>query len=97
MHAESISYEMANGLAFHPVSFNISFNINFLCFFFKFKFHSSSEDENAIGDGIPPIHTCIKSSADYELSLILKEIRFITDQVKWNNNNNNFKRITKIK
>lgn len=51
---------------------------------------SSSEDENALGDGIPPIHTCIKSSADYELSLILKEIRFITDQVsvylpKWEN------------
>ncbi|XP_031624539.1 neuronal acetylcholine receptor subunit alpha-7-like [Contarinia nasturtii] len=43
---------------------------------------SSSEDENAIGDGIPPIHTCMKSSADYELSLILKEIRFITDQLR---------------
>lgn len=31
-------------------------------------------------DAITP-HTCIKSSADYELALILKEIRFITDQV----------------
>lgn len=26
-------------------------------------------------------HTCIKSSTEYELGLILKEIRFITDQV----------------
>lgn len=55
---------------------NAKSNDNFMCS------HSSSEDENAIGDGIPPIHTCIKSSADYELSLILKEIRFITDQVR---------------
>lgn len=53
------------------------FNVNFSLFVY-----SSSEDENGIGD-IPPIHTCIKSSADYELSLILKEIRFITDQVSW--------------
>ncbi|XP_055376631.1 neuronal acetylcholine receptor subunit alpha-7-like isoform X2 [Condylostylus longicornis] len=27
-------------------------------------------------------HTCIKSSTDYELGLILKEIRFITDQLR---------------
>lgn len=26
-------------------------------------------------------HTCIKTQTEYELSLILKEIRFITDQV----------------
>lgn len=32
-------------------------------------------------DAITP-HTCIKTSADYELSLILKEIRYITDQVR---------------
>uniref|UniRef100_A0A1B0DDW8 Neurotransmitter-gated ion-channel transmembrane domain-containing protein n=3 Tax=Phlebotomus TaxID=13203 RepID=A0A1B0DDW8_PHLPP len=32
-------------------------------------------------DAITP-HTCIKSSADYELALILKEIRFITDQLR---------------
>ena len=31
-------------------------------------------------DALSP-HTCIKSSAEYELALILKEIRFITDQV----------------
>lgn len=45
-------------------------------------FYSSGEEENSMGDGmVPPMHTCIKSSADYELSLILKEIRYITDQV----------------
>ncbi|KAI9577960.1 hypothetical protein GQX74_014104 [Glossina fuscipes] len=27
-------------------------------------------------------HSCIKSSTEYELSLILKEIRFITDQLR---------------
>lgn len=27
-------------------------------------------------------HSCIKSQTEYELSLILKEIRFITDQVR---------------
>uniref|UniRef100_T1GTW7 Neurotransmitter-gated ion-channel transmembrane domain-containing protein n=1 Tax=Megaselia scalaris TaxID=36166 RepID=T1GTW7_MEGSC len=27
-------------------------------------------------------HTCIKTSTDYELGLILKEIRFITDQLR---------------
>lgn len=26
-------------------------------------------------------HTCLSSSAEYELALILKELRFITDQV----------------
>lgn len=31
-------------------------------------------------DAIQP-HTCISSSADYELALILKEIRYITDTV----------------
>lgn len=81
------------------MSSGITFYIPFYKFHFDFFFalsnfiHSSSEDENAMGDGIPPIHTCIKSSADYELSLILKEIRFITDQVKLNNysrNSNNF-------
>lgn len=38
------------------------------------------DDGNRIPDAIAP-HACIKSSADYELSLILKEIRYITDQV----------------
>lgn len=28
-------------------------------------------------------HTCIKTQTEYELSLILKEIRFITDQVSF--------------
>lgn len=32
-------------------------------------------------DALSP-HTCVKSSAEYELALILKEIRFITDQVR---------------
>lgn len=45
-------------------------------------FYVSSGEEEALGDTmVPPMHTCIKSSADYELSLILKEIRYITDQV----------------
>lgn len=39
------------------------------------------DDGNRIPDAIAP-HACIKSSADYELSLILKEIRYITDQVR---------------
>lgn len=37
-----------------------------------------------MGDGIPPMHhSCMKaaSQSDYELSEILKELRFITDQV----------------
>lgn len=29
-------------------------------------------------------HTCLSSSAEYELALILKELRFITDQVSQN-------------
>lgn len=32
-------------------------------------------------DAVAP-HACFNSSADYELALILKEIRFITDQVR---------------
>uniref|UniRef100_A0A182MIF6 Uncharacterized protein n=1 Tax=Anopheles culicifacies TaxID=139723 RepID=A0A182MIF6_9DIPT len=35
---------------------------------------------NRMPDAIAPPHTCFTSSADYELALILKEIRFITDQ-----------------
>lgn len=35
-----------------------------------------------IPDAVAPPHACsFTSSADYELALILKEIRFITDQV----------------
>lgn len=41
---------------------------------------SPGDDGNRIPDAIAP-HACIKSSSDYELSLILKEIRYITDQV----------------
>lgn len=42
--------------------------------------HRASDDGNRIPDSIAP-HACIKSPTDYELSLILKEIRYITDQV----------------
>ena len=39
---------------------------------------------NRMPDAVAP-HACsFASSADYELSLILKEIRFITDQVGFN-------------
>ncbi|EDW37598.1 GL18051 [Drosophila persimilis] len=31
-------------------------------------------------------HTCLSSSAEYELALILKELRWITDQLSWNGN-----------
>ncbi|XP_035782508.1 neuronal acetylcholine receptor subunit alpha-7-like [Anopheles aquasalis] len=49
-----------------------------------------SSDDGSIGpigtnrmpDAIAPPHTCFTSSADYELALILKEIRFITDQIR---------------
>lgn len=45
--------------------------------------YSSTDDENGIADGIH--HTChtLKAPApgDYELQEILKELRFITDQV----------------
>ncbi|KXJ82831.1 hypothetical protein RP20_CCG011055 [Aedes albopictus] len=37
---------------------------------------------NRMPDAIAPPHTCFTSSADYELALILKEIRFITDQIR---------------
>lgn len=38
----------------------------------------------AVGDGRMHetiSHTCLSTSAEYELALILKELRFITDQV----------------
>lgn len=51
--------------------------------------HHRPGDDGSIGgmngsrlpDALSP-HTCVKSSAEYELALILKEIRFITDQVR---------------
>lgn len=33
-------------------------------------------------------HTCLSSSAEYELALILKELRWITDQVSKKSNKN---------
>lgn len=38
-------------------------------------------------------HTCLGSSAEYELALILKELRWITDQVSWGQSNNNIELI----
>jgi len=55
---------------------------------FSLDFNSSRPgDDGSIGPmggtRIPDVpHTCTTSSADYELALILKEIRFITDQVR---------------
>nr|QEM43365.1 nicotinic acetylcholine receptor alpha 7 subunit [Bradysia odoriphaga] len=49
------------------------------------------DDGNRIPDAIAP-HACIKSSADYELSLILKEIRYITDQLRKDDEDNDVAR-----
>lgn len=64
----------SNEKVFHGV-------ISYAVLYFVFVLCSSpGDDGNRIPDAIAP-HACIKSSTDYELSLILKEIRFITDQV----------------
>uniref|UniRef100_A0A1A9VXF6 Neurotransmitter-gated ion-channel transmembrane domain-containing protein n=1 Tax=Glossina austeni TaxID=7395 RepID=A0A1A9VXF6_GLOAU len=84
-------YRTVYGYFFYYICYNkISSEINFQLLTFNYiKTNNRQGDDGSIGpigstrmpDAVTH-HSCIKSSTEYELSLILKEIRFITDQLR---------------
>lgn len=70
--------QTVTGLKFYQTYFE------YTCCFFFFCYRQG--DDGSVGpvDGRMHetiSHTCLSSSAEYELALILKELRWITDQV----------------